>query len=129
MEGEEGRGKKELNMDAGFSILPLITCFEGRVKWGKDKQPRVVDLLLEPCFLAIFQQSLKPFFLISKLLQQPPNNLNHLQLILNIGIKFNLNDQLKGKWYHTHLYSVIYLSLTCLHHSESHMVFKCNFHS
>lgn len=62
MEGEEGRRKKELNMDAGFSILPLITCFEGRVKLGKDKQPRVVDLLLEPCFLAIFQQSLKPFF-------------------------------------------------------------------
>ena len=65
MEGEEGRRrKKELNMDAGFSILPLITCFEGRVKLGKDKQPRVVDLLLEPCFLAIFQQSLKPLAII-----------------------------------------------------------------
>ena len=59
-------------MDAGFFILPLmITCFEGRVKLGKDEQAWIVDLLLEPYFLAIFQQSLKPFF-IAKPLQQSP---------------------------------------------------------
>ena len=127
-EGGEGRGpggegrrrNKELNTHAGFSTPPsMLTCLRGRVKVGKNEQPRIVELLPAPRFSATFQQSLKHFF-TAKPLQQtlqktflPPQA--NIQLSLNIGIKFNLNNQKKGKWYHIHQYSVINLSLRCLH--------------
>ena len=75
----------------------MLTCFRGRVKVGKNEQPRIVELLPAPCFSATFQQSLKHFF-TAKPLQQTPQKTFYLppqaniQLILNIGIKFNLNN-------------------------------------
>lgn len=60
--GKGRRRNKELNTHAGFSIPPsMLTCFRGRVKVGKNEQPRIVELLPAPCFSATFQQSLKHF--------------------------------------------------------------------
>lgn len=61
--GEGRRRNKELNTHAGFSIPPsMLTCCRGRVKVGKNEQPRIVELLPAPCFSATFQQSLKHFY-------------------------------------------------------------------
>lgn len=74
----------------------MLTCFRGRAEVGRSEQPRIVELLQAPCFSATFQQSLKHFF-TAKPLQQtlqktflPPQA--NIQLSLNIGIKFNLNN-------------------------------------
>ena len=92
--GEVKKRNKDLNMHAGFSIPPsMLTCVRGRVKVGKNEQPWTVELLPAPCFSATFQQSLKHSKTITT---NSPNNLLppqvNIQLILNTGIKFNLNN-------------------------------------
>lgn len=92
--GEGRRRNKELNTHAGFSIPPsMLTCFRGRGKADKNEQPQIVELLPAPCFSATFQQSLKHSKTITT---NSANNLLppqvNIQLILNTGIKFNLNN-------------------------------------
>ena len=99
-EGEGRRRNRELNTHAGFSIpSSMLTYFRGRGKEGKNEQPRIFELLPAPCFSATFQQSLKHFFFFfysKAITTNSPDNLlppqGNIQLILNVGIKFNLNN-------------------------------------